>query len=403
MQIESGKIECLCGGGVPFEKMPSLKALRPFSDAAVGFLSALSRELMADKAACVYPDIAAFAYFCRKSNLEREKTKYSDCLENRIGRGLTFHIAPSNVPTIFAYSMVAGLLGGNACIVRVSEKSFPQVNIICDAIKKVFQSEEHDILKEYIAIIRYERGNDITAYFSAMCNVRIIWGGDNTISEIRKSQVPPRAFDITFADRYSFCAIHARSYIEMFDPIKTAQDFYNDVYPYDQNACSSPRLIVWIGSKEDIAKAKRLFWDAIHDYAQQRYVLEPVLAVEKLMTVCRCAIDLEKARYEKMADNLVSRIGIGKLTGDVLRCVCPGGSFIEYDDVDLNALAGIANDKFQTMSYIGFNPEELRDWVFKNGLSGIDRIVPVGKTADFSLVWDGWDLIRSLSRVCEFS
>jgi hypothetical protein len=67
----------------------------------------------------------------------------------------------------------------------------------------------------------------------------------------------------------------------------------------------------------------------------------------------------------------------------------------------LNALAGIINDKFRTMSYIGFDPEELRHWVFKNGLTGIDRIVPVGKTADFSLVWDGWDLIRSLSRVCK--
>ncbi|MGI6668021.1 MAG: hypothetical protein ACOX4M_00740 [Acetivibrionales bacterium] len=124
------------------------------------------------------------------------------------------------------------------------------------------------------------------------------------------------------------------------------------------------------------------------------------MAVEKLMTVCRCAIDFEEARREKMADNLVSRIGIGKLTKDIQRYACPGGSFIEYDDVDLNALAGIINDKFQTMAYIGFDPEELRNWVFKNGLSGIDRIVPVGKTADFSLVWDGWDLIRSLSRVC---
>ncbi|MGI6668022.1 MAG: acyl-CoA reductase [Acetivibrionales bacterium] len=258
MQTGPGEIQCLYGSE-PFEKMPLLKALKPFSDEAVDFLSALSRELLADKDACAYPDIAAFAYFCRKSSIEKEKAKYSDCLENRIGRGLTFHIAPSNVPTIFAYSMASGLLGGNACIVRVSEKPFPQVDIICNAIKNVFQSGKHDILKEYIAIIRYERSNDITAYFSAMCNVRVIWGGDNTISEIRKYQLPPRAFDITFADRYSFCAIHARNYIEKFNPEKTAQDFYNDVYLYDQNACSSPRLIAWIGSKEDIAKAKKAF------------------------------------------------------------------------------------------------------------------------------------------------
>ena len=32
---------------------------------------------------------------------------------------------------------------------------------------------------------------------------------------------------------------------------------------------------------------------------------------------------------------------------------------------------------------------------------GIDRIVPIGKTSDFSLNWDGIDLINSLSRVIE--
>jgi hypothetical protein len=52
------------------------------------------------------------------------------------------------------------------------------------------------------------------------------------------------------------------------------------------------------------------------------------------------------------------------------------------------------------MSYIGFQPEELRDWVIHNGLSGIDRIVPVGQTADFSLIWDGYDLIYTMSRIC---
>ena len=29
---------------------------------------------------------------------------------------------------------------------------------------------------------------------------------------------------------------------------------------------------------------------------------------------------------------------------------------------------------------------------------GVDRIVPIGRTMDFSLMWDGYDLIRSMSR-----
>jgi len=34
-------------------------------------------------------------------------------------------------------------------------------------------------------------------------------------------------------------------------------------------------------------------------------------------------------------------------------------------------------------------------------LSGIDRIVPVGKALDMDVTWDGYDIVRSLSRVID--
>ena len=54
--------------------------------------------------------------------------------------------------------------------------------------------------------------------------------------------------------------------------------------------------------------------------------------------------------------------------------------------------------KYQTLSYIGFEPDELRSFVRINGLRGIDHVAPVGHTMDFALTWDGYDLIRTLSR-----
>ena len=33
---------------------------------------------------------------------------------------------------------------------------------------------------------------------------------------------------------------------------------------------------------------------------------------------------------------------------------------------------------------------------------GIDRVVPLGRTLDFSLNWDGYDLIYSMSRVLTY-
>ena len=39
--------------------------------------------------------------------------------------------------------------------------------------------------------------------------------------------------------------------------------------------------------------------------------------------------------------------------------------------------------------------------VQENMPTGIDRIVPIGKSLDFSNVWDGFDLFRSFTREVE--
>ena len=56
-------------------------------------------------------------------------------------------------------------------------------------------------------------------------------------------------------------------------------------------------------------------------------------------------------------------------------------------------------EKFQTVTYFGFDPEEVRKMVLNNRLRGIDRIAPVGKAMDVGVIWDGYDLVRLLSRL----
>jgi acyl-CoA reductase LuxC len=392
--------------------MASRRARRPFADEVIALLDTLSQDLMADPEARAHPDVITFAFFCRRRNLDRLKAAWGEQAAHRLGRGVTFHIAPANVPINFAYSLVCGLLAGNVCVVRAPTKPFPQTAIVCRVLGRVLARDAFAPLAGDIAIVRYPRDNDVTAMFSALCDVRVIWGGDETIREIRKIPVPPRAFDLTFADRNSLCLIRAAAYLEAADPARTAQDFYNDTYLFDQNACSSPRLIVWVGTPEAIHAAKQRFWSAIHAVVQERYTLQPIIAVDKLTVVCRCAIERPDARQVAMPDRLVDRIHIDRLDLDLDRYRCAGGSFLEYDAVvaegpapsiteQLAAVAGIVTRKCQTLAYLGFQPEELRAWVLANRLAGIDRIVPVGRTAEFGPIWDGYDLISCLSRVCD--
>ena len=79
-----------------------------------------------------------------------------------------------------------------------------------------------------------------------------------------------------------------------------------------------------------------------------------------------------------------------------------GGYFSEYDMGSLDDIAPIVNLKYQTLAYYGFEKSELQDFVFRNRLTGLDRIVPIGETTSFALKWDGYDLINTFSRLAIF-
>ena len=58
------------------------------------------------------------------------------------------------------------------------------------------------------AFVSYGREEEINRSFSAIADVRILWGGDRTIEEIRRvAPLPAHAIDTGFADRYSLCVL----------------------------------------------------------------------------------------------------------------------------------------------------------------------------------------------------
>lgn len=381
------------------EQFQNIKTKRPFDDLVCEFLTELSAALRKDDEAKTYPDVIAFSFFCRKANIEKMKLNYLK--EDRLGRGISFHIAPSNVPINFAYSMAAGLLAGNACVIRVSSKDFEQTHIICRIMEELIH-DSYEAIKNYILVVQYDHNNAITEYFSAMANIRVVWGGDATVEMVRNLQTTPRCVDVMFADRYSLCVLDSEYVKNITNWEAVAQKFYNDTYLYDQNACSSPRLLYWYGDKETTEQAKELFWSNIKKYITPKYELKPLLVVDKLIMDCRSAIELESIRIEKRDNNLVDRIELTELTPEIVKYTCPGGSYFEYRGEKLEELEPLVSEKVQTLSYLGMDVEVIRKWIFSSGIRGIDRIVPMGNTADFSLSWDGYDLIDIMTRKIQF-
>lgn len=399
MRQDFKEMQILYAQAESFEQMRALPAKCIFDESVCGFLHELSLKIRMDEEARAYPEIAAFGFFCRKANIQQLKQEY-DCT-GRLGRGFSFHIAPSNVPMNFAYTLAAGLLAGNACVVRVSSREFPHTEIICRLIQEA-AAGPYAKIGAYIAIIRYARIKQINDYFSAMADLRVVWGGDHTVREIQSSPASVRCMDVVFADRYSICVIYAQAVLEQSDLQQTAQNFYKDTYQYDQNACTSPRLVYWVGAEDAVACARVRFWKAVRQYVFAHYEIEPFAVVEKLLMDCKMALEWEGVTVEPEPDYLLHRVRVRKLEQDMTDFVCPCGSFVEYESRTLEDLGQIVTPKYQTLSYFGGSGSAIAAWVMRHGLKGIDRIVPMGQTMDFHFNWDGYDLMETMSRKIKY-
>lgn len=392
---KNNKIECLVG-----KNIPDTRPFIPYDDLICEFLANFSLELKKNKKIEKFPELKTLSFWCRKANLEILKKKnFSESI--RLGLGLLFHITPSNIPTNFAYSLIFGLLTGNSNIVKIPTKKFNEIEIICFSLKKVLSISKFKKIRDRILIIRYKDRDDITKEISSKCDGRVIWGGDRTIQSIRKFQIKEKTQDFTFPDRFSLCIINTKKLPKNNDKVYKilAKRFYNDTFLVDQNACSSPHLIIWYG-KKDLRK-QNLFWESVFDECNEKYNFSERAAMEKYNELCNKIVESKNIKFSKSYDNLIYTIEIKKLFPGVENLRGKWGFFYQHQMNNLRDLSLIINHKYQTLTYYGFTKEFLKNFVLQSELKGIDRIVPIGSALDIGLIWDGYDLNNSLTRIVD--
>ena len=374
----------------------------PFSDLSIDFLDELSNTLRKSAESKIYADLMTFSFWCRKGNINKLKHRHCDG-NQRLGRGLAFHIAPSNIPLNFAYSFIFGLLSGNSNIIKIPSKEFPQANYLSKTINDLLKKRKYKLLCANTTFVKYDKKDDITEYFSSICDARVIWGGDSTIKNVRKYQTPVRCIDLAFPDRYSFCVINADILLKQnsSELLNIIERFYNDAFIMDQNACSSPHLIVWLGKKKQ--KAKNQFWGLLDSYVTKNYNLPSVTAVDKYNRFCQNAFDINMPFELIRHGNHIYRIVLRNLPENIHSFRGNCGYFFEYNGKDLSEIIHIISSKYQTLTYFGMDKLFLKDFIINNNLNGVDRIVPIGQALDISLIWDGLDIIEILSRIVDYN
>ena len=373
---------------------------QPFDKEICEFLSQLSQNIINNKIARKSPDLIASSFWCSKKNILKLKNNY-DNNQLKFGRGLIFHITPSNVPTNFFYSLIFGLLSGNSNIVKVPSNKFFQIDIICKAINLALKNKKFHKIKNLIRIVRYKDNNfnKITENISKICDLRIIWGGDKTINQIREFKLKPHAHDITFSDRTSLCILDIEKMLKINKKnlSKLIRNFYNDTYIVDQNACSSPHLILWYG-KGDIKIAQKKFWNELEKKVVRDYNMPDVAAIEKYDQLCKDIVLLNEYKSNAIYNQKLYTVELKKLNKNIENLRGKWGYFYEYRIKDISEIENTISQKFQTITYFGFKKEFMKNFIAKSGNEGIDRAVPIGQALNVELVWDGYEIISALTR-----
>lgn len=381
--------------------------LKPFDPLVIEFIDTLSASLRKSPSTKEFPELMALSFWMRKAHIFKIKQEFEEIYKNRllVAKGTLFHIAPSNVDTIFVYSWFISMLVGNNNIVRVSTKENDQLSYLLQHIIYTLDKKEFQSIKAKTILIQYPHQNqEITKHLSAMCDMRVIWGGDETIRQIRLIPIKPTATELTFADKFSLAILDANECLTQKSISSLIPKFYHDSFVFAQKACSSIRAVVWIGDSLAIQKAQDIFWKELQAYIQTKQPddIKPANIIDKLVAECSIAINqTSKVSIQDTQTPYINRIKLSDFETNPYQEHCGSGLFYEYEMPSLKHLFSQLGKKYQTISYYGFDTQELSSAINDTQPIGIDRVVPIGKSLDFSHIWDGYDLLKSFTREIE--
>jgi hypothetical protein len=371
----------------------SPKRRSPCSDLVVSFLSVLSKSILSHRESKQFPDLVTFAFFCRTSSIRRIKSTYVDS-QVRLGLGVALHIAPANVPINLAFTFVFGLLSGNSNVVRMPTKTWPQIDLFLEIYNKVSCLDDFVEIREENTFIRTKHDSVELIELVSEVDALVVWGGDATVAHFRSMQKKPRCVELYFPNRTSSLVIDTKYICALNESgLKDlVNNFYNDTYLVDQNACSSPLKIGWVGDNSSISIAKESFFRELKTLLSNKlYFLDPVARIDRYIDVM---YDAQNACSSMVLDQIGTDIWLQK------EKVLTNGRFGRYHSYDLAAFSDfipyLSDD--QTLSHCGFSSEDLRAELMDTG-SCVDRIVPVGKALNIGIIWDGVNLLSRLSRI----
>mgnify|MGYP001770660389 CR=1 FL=1 len=366
------------------------KLSRCFDPGRLAFCRDLSNALLRHPKAREHPELVALGFWLRDSHLRQLQQKSGTDSPGLVRRplGLVLHFAPANVDTLFVYSWVCSLLMGNSNVVRLSSQASVVTGLLLDVLNELFSRPEHTGLAEQNSFVNFPHDDPAASSLSLQAHARVIWGGDDAVQAIRRLPCGPRCRDIPFTDRYSAAVINGDG-LDSSNLQSLAERLWRDVHTYSQMACSSPRILFWLGS----TLHREALWSAVGDLAGgeawEMARLNEHLVVSQWL----------EAAGASEAPAQLGQFSVLPLSGFFPEALKnhPGQGLCYLCEIDELTDVTILDDRCQTLGYWGVEREQLLNVLETAPIRGLERIVPIGSALEFSPWWDGMDLFAHLS------
>ena len=382
------------------EALATAPGLMPFAPLVVDFVAALSRRVLTDRRFRAHPELMALAHWFRASRLNELRARLPND-GTHLRRGVVFHIAPSNVDSVFVYSWLLSLLCGNSNVVRVSRRRSAQMRVFLELVDGLLRESAWQPVAARNVVLSYDHDAQITRRLSAACHLRVVWGGDATAERIRAVPLPALASELVFANRFSMAVLNARTVAgtDAGSLGSLVDAFCADALWFDQQACASPRAVIWVGDRAACTAARLRLWPAVERcLAANPPSGPPASAMDRATTLFLLASGRAGAAAPVPPGAYPARLEVDRLTAQDRRLHDGHGLFLELERATLADVVSLLDSRDQTIGCHGFGREDWLPLLASLPPHAADRIVPVGQALAFDVVWDGVDLLRAFTR-----
>jgi hypothetical protein len=175
-----------------------------------------------------------------------------------------------------------------------------------------------------------------------------------------------------------------------------ASGFFNDLFWFDQMACSSPQVVFWIGTPEAAEAAARDFERTLQSEVDRRRFAPPISSAVHRRAY---AFDMAARSDVRVVLEHPGFVGVHLRDPSILdKEICGGGLLRHVPASGLAEVVDFVDESDQTLTHWGLDGETLQQLASAVGMRGLDRLVPIGEALAFDVVWDGFHLIDDVLR-----